>query len=235
MANGSWFDSSVAGFKPLAQDAGRRAVAEALGRRGIEGRVDLGPKPRALIPRYAIAGSPLVDVVVVARTHGADATDFIAELERVSTYTDRWITRVIAGNNTPAAINAAVRALRGDHVVLLDASTRVITPTWLETMLEVSQRAGIGAVGMRLRYPDGTVAHEGMVCGRLGLAASVDQHLHVIKEMRAVSGACLMRGAMCSMQPAASTRRSRTRSGMWITACACRPSDIECSAPRSPR
>jgi GT2 family glycosyltransferase len=181
-----------AGFKPLAQDAGRRAVAEALGRRGIEGRVDLGPSPGLYIPRYAIAGSPLVDVVVVARTHGADATDCIAELERVSTYTDRWITRVIAGNNTPAAINAAVRALRGDHVVLLDASTRVITPTWLETMLEVSQHAGIGAVGMRLRYPDGTVAHEGMVCGRLGLAASVDQHLHVIKEMRAVSGACLM-------------------------------------------
>lgn len=47
-------------------------------------------------------------------------------------------------------------------------------------------------MGIRLRYPDGTVAHEGMVCGRLGLASSVDQHLHVIKEMSAVSGACLM-------------------------------------------
>lgn len=31
-----------------------------------------------------------------------------------------------------------------------------------------------------------------MVLGRLGLASSVDQHLHVIKEMSAVSGACLM-------------------------------------------
>ena len=59
-------------------------------------------------------------------------------------------------------------------------------------MLELSQRREIGAVGIRLRYPDGTVAHEGMVCGRLGLASSVDQHLHVIKEMSAVSGACLM-------------------------------------------
>jgi hypothetical protein len=36
------------------------------------------------------------------------------------------------------------------------------------------------------------VAHEGIICGRLGLASSVDQHLHVIKEMSAVSGACLM-------------------------------------------
>jgi hypothetical protein len=31
-----------------------------------------------------------------------------------------------------------------------------------------------------------------MVCGRLDLASCVDQHLHVIKEMSAVSGACLM-------------------------------------------
>ncbi|HEY8309872.1 MAG TPA: hypothetical protein VIG47_04915, partial [Gemmatimonadaceae bacterium] len=74
----------------------------------------------------------------------------------------------------------------------VDASTRVITSNWLETMLELSQRTDIGAAGIRLRYPDGTVAHEGIVLGRLGLAASVDQHLHVIKEMSAVSGACLM-------------------------------------------
>lgn len=181
-----------AGFKPLAQDAGRRAVADALRRRGVDGNVNLGPSPGLYIPRYAITGAPSVDVVVVARTAGADATDCIAELERVSTFVDRRITSVIAGDNTPIAINAAVRSMKGDHVVLLDASTRVISPTWMEAMLELSQRREIGAVGIRLRYPDGTVAHEGMVCGRLGLASSVDQHLHVIKEMSAVSGACLM-------------------------------------------
>jgi hypothetical protein len=31
-----------------------------------------------------------------------------------------------------------------------------------------------------------------MVCGRLGLANCVDQHLHVIKEVSAVAGACIM-------------------------------------------
>jgi len=84
------------------------------------------------------------------------------------------------------------RPLTGDHIVLLDASTRVITPEWLEVMLELSQRDGIGAVGPRLRYPDGSVAHEGVVLGRLGVAACVDQLLRVIKESSAVSGACLM-------------------------------------------
>jgi GT2 family glycosyltransferase len=181
-----------AGFKPLAQDAGRRAVADALRQRGLEGRVDLGPSPGLYIPRYAINGTPSVDVIVVARTDDEDAAGCVASIEQGSTYTHRRVMPVVGGDNTPAAINNAVRAMSGEHVVLLDASTRVITGEWLETMLELSQRTGIGAVGLRLRYPDGTVAHEGMVCGRLELASSVDQHLHVIKEMSAVSGACLM-------------------------------------------
>jgi O-antigen biosynthesis protein len=181
-----------AGFKPLAQDAGRRAVADALARRDLEGRVDLGSSPGLYIPRYAVAGTPSVDVVIVARTDVTDAADCIASVERLSTYGRRSVTSVVSGDNTPAAINAAVRAVSGDHVVLIDASNRVITTDWIEIMLELSQRKDIGAVGIRLRYPDGGVAHEGMVCGRLGLANCVDQHLHVIKEMSAVSGACLM-------------------------------------------
>jgi GT2 family glycosyltransferase len=180
-----------AGFKPLAQDAGRRAVEDALRRRDLDGRVDLGPSPGLYIPRYVIGGTPAVDVVVVSRTQGADA-ECIARLEQRSTYADHLVTSVVAARQTATAINSAVRALRGDHLVLLDASTRVITPEWLQVMLELSQRSDIGAIGLRLRYADGTVAHEGMVCGRLGLASSVDQHLHVIKEMSAVSGACLM-------------------------------------------
>jgi GT2 family glycosyltransferase len=180
-----------AGFKPLAQDAGRRAVADALRRRDLDGRVDLGPSPGLYVPRFTIIGTPTIDVVVVSRTRASDA-DCVASIEQLSTYADHRVTSVVAGRHAPAAINSAVQALRGNHIVLLDASIRVITREWLQVMLELSQRAEIGAVGLRLRYTDGSVAHEGMVCGRLGLASSVDQHLHVIKEMSAVSGACLM-------------------------------------------
>jgi len=184
--------SVSAGFKPLAQDAGRRAVADALRRRGLEGRVDLGPSPGLYIPRYIRVGTPSVDVVVVARREGGDAIDCAAAIERLSTYANRRVTSVIVATGLPAAINNALRAMNGDHILLLDASTRVITVDWIETMLELSHRPDIGAVGIRLRFPDGTVAHEGIVLGRLDLARSVDQHLHVIKEMSAVSGACLM-------------------------------------------
>ena len=190
MAPGS--TAIAADRKPLAQGAGRRAVADALQRRKVAARVDFGPSPGLYIPRYERNGTTSVDVLVVERTSGPTAQVCLASIERLSTYGHRRVTVVQAGANVPAAINAAAKKLTGDHIVLLDASTRVITPEWLEVMLELSQRDGVGAVGPRLRYPDGSVAHEGIVLGRLGVAACVDQMLSVIKESSAVSGACLM-------------------------------------------
>lgn len=178
--------------KPHAQDAGRRAVDDALQRRGADAHAEFGPSPGLYLPRYALSNTPRVDVLVVARMSGVEAQQCTASLERLSTYANRGITVVHAGDNAPKSINAAARELNGDHIVVIDASIRVITPEWLERMLELSQRLDIGAVGARLRYPDGTVAHEGMVLGRLGVAAPADQLLRVIKEVSAVSGACLM-------------------------------------------
>jgi O-antigen biosynthesis protein len=190
MAPGS--TAIAADRKPLAQDAGRRAAADALGRRGVAAKVDFGPSAGLYIPRYQLTGTPTVDVLLVARTPSRDEQECLASVERHSTYVRKRIAVVQADENVSAAINAAAKRMTGDHIVLLDASTRVITPEWLEVMLELSQRDGIGAVGPRLRYPDGSVAHEGIVLGRLGVAACVDQLLRVIKESSAVSGACLM-------------------------------------------
>jgi hypothetical protein len=190
MAPGS--TAVAADRKPHAQQAGRRAVDDALHRRGVDARVELGPSPGLYIPRYALIGEPTVDILVVERSSGSVAGDCVQSVELLTTYTNRRITVVHAGERVAESINAAVQATTGDHVVLLDASVRVITPEWLQIMLELSQRDEVGAVGMRLRYPDGAVAHEGIVLGRLGIAASVDQVLRVIKEASAVSGACLM-------------------------------------------
>jgi GT2 family glycosyltransferase len=190
MAPGS--TAIAADLKPHAQHAGRRAVDDALRRRGVDARVDLGPSPGLYIPRYALTGEPSVDVLVVARASGPDADECVQSVEQLTTYPNRRVTVVQAGDRVAASINAAANAATGDHLVLLDASVRVITPEWLQIMLELSQRDEIGAVGTRLRYPDGAVAHEGIVLGRLGVADSVDQVLRVIKEASAVSGACLM-------------------------------------------
>jgi len=181
-----------ADYKPLAREAGRRAVDDALRRRGIAARVDVGPSPGLYIPRYVIAGEPSVDVVVISSAPDSDPGACVVDVEARSAYPNRRVVAVAGEGSMTASINRAVSAMSGDHIVLLDASARVLTSEWIDLMLELSQREDIGAVGLRLRHPDGAVAHEGMVLGRIGVAASVDQHLHVIKEMSAVSGACMM-------------------------------------------
>ncbi len=178
--------------KPLADDAGRRAVDDALQRRGEDAHAEFGPSPGLYIPRYAISGTPTVDILVIARAEASDATACAASIEQLSTYVDRRVTVVAARDGISRAVNRAAAGLRGDHLVLLDASVRVITPQWIETMLELSQRGDVAAVGAKLRYPDGSVAHQGVVVGRLGIATSVDPLLHIIRETSAVSGACLM-------------------------------------------
>lgn len=190
MAPGS--TAVAADRKPLAQEAGRRAVDDALRRRGVEARVESGPSPGLYIPRYTLTGDPRVDILVVSRSGGSDVDECVQSIELQTTYSNRQVIVVQAGERVADSINAAAKAASGEHVVLLDASVRVITPEWLQIMLELSQRAEIGTVGARLRYPDGAVAHEGIVLGRLGIADNVDQVLRVIKEASAVSGACLM-------------------------------------------
>ena len=224
-----------AGFKPLAQDAGRRAVADALRRRGVDGRVNLGPSPGLYIPRYAITGAPSVDVVVVART--AAPTRLIASpSSSVSPrLSDRRITSVIAGDNTPIAINAAVRRLTGDHVVLLDASTRVISPTWMEAMLELSQRAGDRRGGHPFalsgwnRCARGHGVRTSRTCKQCRSAPA--RHQRDECRLRRVSD-----DATRSVRSANSIDESLpTRSGTSTTACGTSPRATECSVHHSPR
>ena len=99
--------------------------------------------------------------------------------------------RCAAGERVAQSINGAARELHGDHVVLLDASVRVITPQWLQVMFELSQIDDVAAVGALLRYPDGRL-RTGHRAGTARGRDSVDQLLRVIKEASAVSGACLM-------------------------------------------
>jgi GT2 family glycosyltransferase len=58
----------------------------------------------------------------------------------------------------------AARA-HGTQLVLFNDDVEVITPEWIEAMIEHAQRAEIGAVGAKLYYPDGRLQHVGMLLG----------------------------------------------------------------------
>ena len=67
--------------------------------------------------------------------------------------------------NFSAINNFGVSQISPDYVVFLNDDTEVITPSWLEAMLEYAQKDQIGAVGAKLRYRDDTIQHGGILIG----------------------------------------------------------------------
>ena len=113
------------------------------------------------------------------------------------------VLRYDAEFNFAAINNFAARQASGEVLVLLNNDTEVISPDWLEEMLGHLLQSGVGAVGAKLYYPDGTVQHAGDAIGIGGGA----HHLHnglahgapgycyravVAQEVSAVTAACLM-------------------------------------------
>jgi GT2 family glycosyltransferase len=79
----------------------------------------------------------------------------------------------------------------------------VVTPEWIEAMLEHSQREEIGCVGAKLYYPDDTIQHAGIIIGLGGYAGHSHKmyprdnpgyfnRLNIIQNLSAVTAACLM-------------------------------------------
>jgi GT2 family glycosyltransferase len=97
-------------------------------------------------------------------------------------------------------VNIGAAHAAGEHLVLLNDDTEVVSVDWLGLMLELSQQQDVGAVGAKLRYEDGRVQHAGVVAID-GLPTHVLHrrdgygyfgNLHLNCEYAAVTAACLM-------------------------------------------
>ena len=64
--------------------------------------------------------------------------------------------------NFSSKMNLGCFAAAGEHLVMLNDDVEVITPDWIESMLEFSQWPEIGAVGAQLLFPDNTQQHTGV-------------------------------------------------------------------------
>ena len=105
--------------------------------------------------------------------------------------------------NYAAINNFGVKHAKGDYLLFLNNDVTVITPDWIEEMLGMCQREEVGAVGVKLLYPDNTIQHAGCVIGIGGIAghmfvdmpANRTGYLHkasIIQDMSAVTAACMM-------------------------------------------
>ena len=87
-------------------------------------------------------------------------------------YTNKNRREVKSGFNYSAIINFGVKNTTGEYVVQLNNDTELITPNWLELMLGFCQRKDVGAVGVKLFFPDETIQHAGIIVGIGGIAGN---------------------------------------------------------------
>ncbi|HEX2178850.1 MAG TPA: glycosyltransferase [Actinomycetota bacterium] len=207
--------------KPWAHDAARRALADALARQGVKGRVEDGPYAGYYRIRYEIQGEPKVSIIIPTRDRADLLKTCIDSIRRLSTYRNYEIVVVDNDSSDPVAldylntfggrvirhpgefnfskiINFAAEHVDGEYLLLLNNDTEVITPDWIEAMLEHAQRPEVGAVGARLLFPDGRAQHEGVIVGPGdGLAGNIDFEGYFgigrcIHNASAVTAACMM-------------------------------------------
>lgn len=190
--------ASSAQAKPYVGEAGRKAVQASLAREGRKGTVELLPGWGTFYRvRYEIERPGRVSVVIPTRDHCADLRKCLDSIFAKTTWPDYEIVVLDNGSKEPALLdyyreleargnvkvvpfdvpfnysrinNHAVAHATGEYIVFLNNDTEVITPGWLEEMLMYAQRPDMGAVGVKLLYPDDTIQHAGVVIGFGGIA-----------------------------------------------------------------
>jgi GT2 family glycosyltransferase len=212
-------------------------VKDALDRRGIAATAEPGAAGRSSVTvRHHITRAPPVAIVVPFRDR-VDLLRRCVESVRARSSYDRFELVLVDNQSTDAATleycatlerhgqarvvryphafnfaainNFGVQHTDAEQVILLNNDTEVITPDWIEALLEHAQRPEVGMVGARLLYPDGTLQHAGVVVGLGGLAghpfdgtdadgaAAADACGHggevmTVRNVSAVTAACAM-------------------------------------------
>jgi GT2 family glycosyltransferase len=225
--------ASAPDAKPYALDAAIGALREALVRRGEPGSVEMvdGRSGRYRV-RFKRRRDEAVTIVIPTRDKAGILGRCLDSIFSRSTYARFEVLLVDNGSrekathdllsawaqrepgrfrvlrddrpfNYSALNNAAARACKSPFLVFLNNDTEVLSPDWLEAMLEYAQRQPVGAVGALLLYPDGRVQHAGVVIGIGGLAGHLFKRfpsnaggyydaLKTVTNYSAVTAACMM-------------------------------------------
>lgn len=219
--------------KPYAFQSGVKALEEALDRRGVKGKVALvGNLPGFYSIRYEIEKPGKVSIIIPSKNL-ADVTNVAIEsVFKLTDYPDfevilisnnsdeqsffdlakKWKEKeperfvFIEDNgsfNFSRLMNTGAKVATGEYFLLLNNDTEIIHADWMTAMVEQAQRESVGAVGVKLLYPNEAVQHAGVVIGLGGVAGHpfvnhkrTDSgyfcNLKSISNYSAVTAACLM-------------------------------------------
>lgn len=215
--------------KPYAQLAGEKALAAHFLRCEIPADIQssgLGYRVRYELP----SPLPLVSLIIPTR-NGLDLLEnCIESITGKTTYENYEILVVDNGSDDPGTLtylnelestpnckvledhrpfnfgqinNSAVLEAKGEIIGLINNDIEVIEPDWLSEMVSHAIRPGIGAVGAKLLYANGSIQHAGIVLGVGGVGGHAFKHqtskalgyfnrAMITSSYSAVTAACLL-------------------------------------------
>jgi len=224
--------ASTLDAKTYASEAGLRAISEHLERCDLKGTVQVGPTPTIYQMRYEIPTPSLVSIIIPNHEHAKDLRRCVDSILSQTIY-QHYEILIVENNSQSEDIFALYRQLQvqdkrvrvleyrhhpfnyseinnfavdlstGSLLVFLNNDTEVISPNWLERMLEYAQRPDVGAVGAKLYFPNNLIQHAGLIVG-MGVGAGhyfvgyprdypgYRYNLLLPQNLSAVTAACLM-------------------------------------------
>jgi len=215
--------------KPYVYEAAKKAKLEALTRRSVKGELQFVEKINQFQVNYQVQGQPLVSIIIPSKDNFPFLDRCINSLREKTRYQNFEVITVDNGSspenkkmyrdflakknytylykkhdfNFSWMCNVGAMAAKGDFLLFLNDDAQIIDGSWLEKMLGYAQLDHVGAVGVKLLYPDGhTIQHCGIHINATGpvntLMHQDDRQVQYFSRNRlaynvlAVSGACLL-------------------------------------------
>jgi GT2 family glycosyltransferase len=185
--------------KPYAYIAAKKALQEAIERRGLHGEIKYLSGLRGYKINYFVEKQNKVSIIIPTKDQTTLLKNTIDSILDKTNYTNYEI--IILNNNSITTelsefldayknkypdlisvieahfpfnfsklMNIGVRHAKGDYILFLNNDVEVIHADWLTTMVSYVQQERIGAVGCKLLYPDDTIQHAGVIVGLGGVA-----------------------------------------------------------------
>lgn len=215
--------SAASGGKPEARRSNVAALQDALDRRGWDGTVT--PLPTANRVVFDASELDATVSIVVPSDNSDNILATISTITEHSTYqnyeivvvTNSAIIAAMKGRQLDSRVrfspydkpynfsdkcNVGAKASGGEFIVFFNDDVRVRTAEWIEGLLEYLRLEGVGIVGPKLLYENGTIQHAGMVSGVRTLVGTAfhclpaDTTVHYnfaqsVREVSLICGACL--------------------------------------------
>ena len=217
--------------KAYAYQAGRRAIKEHYQRMGIDASVEMTERPGWYRSYVKIQDNPKISIIIPNKDHIDDLELCLFSLTKRSTYKNYEILIVENNSEKPetfeyykklpdrypkvkvltwekefnysAINNFAAKQAEGVYLLFLNNDVEILTPQWMEEMLQICQQKDVAITGAKLYYPDDTIQHAGVVLGLGGIAGHIMCKASredpgyfgrtvTVQEISAVTAACMM-------------------------------------------